>query len=62
MNITVWNENVHENEMPALLEIYPGGIHGVLADIAGEVSGSKVTIATLDMPEAGLPDAVLNTT
>lgn len=62
MKITVWNENVHEKELPKLLEIYPGGIHGVLADIVKEVPGAEVTVATLDMPQAGLPAEVLDNT
>lgn len=30
MKVTVWNENIHEKEMPIVTENYPGGIHGYI--------------------------------
>jgi trehalose utilization protein len=59
--VTVWNENVHEREDPAVAERYPDGIHGAIA--AGlERDGYDVGTATLDDPEHGLTASVLEDT
>ena len=62
MNVTVWNENVHEKNMPEMNAIHPEGLHGTVAAILRELPEANVRIATLDMPEAGLPNEVLNNT
>lgn len=62
MNITVWNENVHEKTEPKVLEMHPQGLHGTVAGIVGELPGVTVRTATLDMPQAGLTDEVLEHT
>ena len=62
MNITIWNENVHEKSIPEMTEIHPNGLHGTIAALVGELPEAKVTVATLDMPEVGLPQAVLDST
>lgn len=31
INVTVWNENRHEQKNPVVREIYPEGIHGAIA-------------------------------
>jgi trehalose utilization protein len=62
IRITVWNENVHEKEDPAVAAIYPRGIHGTIADALIAMGGFSVRTATLDQPEHGLSDDVLNTT
>ena len=61
INITVWNENVHDKE-ERVKAIYPEGIHGAVKSALDEDNTFKVTIATLDMPEHGLSDEVLNNT
>ncbi len=63
MNITVWNEFLHENQHPAIREMYPNGIHGCIKDFL-EKSGEDFTVrtATLQEPECGLTDEVLNST
>lgn len=61
MKITVWNENRHEQENPLVKEIYPEGIHGTLAGVFAK-EGLDVRTATLDEPEHGLTDGVLNET
>lgn len=62
MNVTIWNENVHEKEMPEVMKVHPGGLHGTVADIIRELPEANVRVATLDMPEAGLPAEVLDNT
>ncbi|WP_085522489.1 ThuA domain-containing protein [Tuberibacillus sp. Marseille-P3662] len=61
MNITVWNENRHEQSNPKVREVYPEGIHGAIAGFLKE-AGFGVRTATLDEPEHGLTDDVLSLT
>ncbi len=61
MKITVWNEFAHEREDENIKAIYPDGIHTVIAKFLTE-AGFDVTTATLDMPECGLTDEVLDNT
>ncbi|MFC4549845.1 MULTISPECIES: ThuA domain-containing protein [Halorussus] len=56
--VTVWNEFRHEQEDEEVREVYPDGIHAVVADALAE-RGFEVETATLDEPEHGLTDDVL---
>ncbi len=60
IKVTVWNEYQHEKE-GKVKEVYPDGIHGALASFlkSDEIS---VRTATLDDPECGLPQSVLDDT
>lgn len=60
MKVTVWNENRHEQKNPIVRDIYPEGIHGAIASFLKD--GHDVTTATLDQPEHGLTDEVLDET
>ncbi|MBU7217920.1 ThuA domain-containing protein [Staphylococcus gallinarum] len=60
MNITIWNEYRHEQENETIKQIYPDGIHQVIADCLS--SEHNVSTATLDEPEHGLTDERLNKT
>jgi trehalose utilization protein len=60
--VTVWNENRHEKKNPRVAEIYPQGIHTVIAEGLREHGFTTVRTATLDDPEHGLADAVLEET
>lgn len=62
IHVTVWNENIHEREMPEVREIYPDGIHGAIAAFLNKTDGIRASSATLDQPDCGLPDDVLNNT
>ena len=61
MKITVWNEFAHEKSDPAVKAIYPDGIHAVIAAFLRD-AGYEVRTATLDDPECGLTDEVLDDT
>jgi trehalose utilization protein len=61
MNVTVWNEFRHEQTDPEVKKIYPAGIHGTIAGFL-EKEGLVVKTATLDEPEHGLTDEVLEST
>jgi trehalose utilization protein len=66
MRITVWNENIHETRGDQLVrDIYPEGIHGAIA--AGlrehfDGEGDVIRTATLQEPEHGLTEDVLDQT
>jgi trehalose utilization protein len=61
VNVTVWNENRHEQKSEKVREVYPEGIHGTIASFLGEES-FNVKTATLDEEQHGLTDEVLNST
>ena len=59
--VTVWNEYQHEKIDSEVAKIYPNGIHEAIAQhLLSE--GLPVQTATLEQPEHGLTDAVLNQT
>ncbi|MCM3549692.1 trehalose utilization protein [Niallia circulans] len=60
MNVTIWNEFRHEQKDEAVRSVYPDGIHQVIADFLGKEH--QVSTATLDEPEHGLTEEVLNQT
>ncbi|OLV17006.1 ThuA domain-containing protein [Deinococcus marmoris] len=60
--LTVWNEYRHELENPKVSVHYPDGIHSVIADGLRRHGFESVQTATLDQPEHGLTDEVLNNT
>ena len=59
--VTIWNEYRHEKSDEQVAKIYPEGMHAVLATMLTE-AGFEVRAATLDEPEHGLPDEVLDNT
>jgi len=62
IRVTVWNENRHEQRNEKVKAIYPNGIHGAIADFLSKEDDFEVRTATLDEPEHGLTDEVLNST
>ncbi|MDQ0231720.1 ThuA domain-containing protein [Metabacillus malikii] len=60
-NVTVWNENRHEQKNPLVSEIYPNGIHGAIAQFL-KAADLDVMTATLDEPKHGLTEEVLQKT
>jgi len=63
VRVTVWNEFKHEQLNEDVRKIYPDGIHRAIAD-GLEASGEAVAVrtATLQEPEHGLTEDVLNET
>ncbi len=59
IRVTVWNEFRHEKVHDAVRQIYPEGIHTVIAAGLREHGFTHVRTATLDEPEHGLSEAVL---
>jgi len=64
IRVTVWGENVHEDRDPQVRAIYPDGMHETIAaglrDLLG--AGAKVRAVTLQQPEQGLPQDVVEAT
>ncbi len=62
IRVTVWNEYRHEKRNPAVTELHPKGIHGTIAGFLNNCDGIVARTATLDEPDHGLPDEVLEKT
>ena len=61
LRVTVWNEYRHEKSDQRVAAVYPEGIHGAIA-AALRHQGFTVRTATLDEPEHGLTQEVLDAT
>jgi trehalose utilization protein len=61
INVTIWNEFIHEQTTPEVAEIYPEGMHRTIAQ-GLEPYGFTIRTATLEQPEHGLTEAVLDQT
>lgn len=62
IRVTVWNEFHHEKIEEAVSNVYPNGIHAVIADFLGKEEDIVVRTATLDEEECGLTEEVLQNT
>lgn len=64
VNVTVWNEYIHERDNPIVQEVYPQGIHTAIADGLVHQLGDRVNVrcAILDEPEHGLSGDVIAST
>ncbi|MBQ7845290.1 MAG: ThuA domain-containing protein [Clostridia bacterium] len=62
LRVTVWNEFVHERELPEIRAVYPEGIHGCLRNFLEKEQDITVRCVTLDMPNQGITQALLDNT
>ena len=62
IRVTAWNEFRHERSNEYVKSIYPDGIHGLIKQFLETQDDIEVTLASLDDPDNGLPDEVLNNT
>ena len=62
IRLTVWGENVHEQSNETVKKLYPNGMHAVIAEGLREDPEFEVRTATLQEPEHGLTQEVLNNT
>ncbi|MFO0922296.1 MAG: hypothetical protein U0905_07395 [Pirellulales bacterium] len=63
MRITVWNEFLHELQNPVVREIYPQGIHDVIAKgLQDRFPQSLIRTAVLHQPDHGLTAEILEET
>jgi trehalose utilization protein len=59
VRVTVWGENLHERNNPAVAGVYPTGMHTCIADFLNQQPDIQAQTATLDLPEHGLTTDVL---
>jgi trehalose utilization protein len=62
IHVTVWSEYRHEKHNPKVGALYPEGIHGAIAGPLRQHPDLLVRTATLDEPDHGLTDDVLEQT
>ncbi len=62
IRVTVWNEFRHERNDPEIRAVYPDGIHSAIAGFLNQSDGAEARTATLDEPEHGLTQTVLDNT
>lgn len=64
IRVTVWGENIHDQRDEEVRKVYPKTMHGTIADGIQEHLGSNVEVrtASLDQPEHGLTDEILDST
>lgn len=62
INVTVWNEFRHDKTNHDVQKLYPNGIHMTIKELLEEDTQIEVITATLDEPECGLTDEVLENT
>jgi trehalose utilization protein len=62
LQVTVWGENVHEQTHEAVHRIYPDGMHTCIANGLNEASDIEARTATLQQPEHGLSERILDAT
>ncbi len=62
IKVTIWNEGRHEKTKPLVKEIYPDGIHNTIKAFLEVNEDMEVRAVTLDDPEQGLTDELLNDT
>jgi trehalose utilization protein len=62
IRVTVWHEFRHEKTKPEVAKIYPQGMHEAIASYLRKMDDLKVGTATLDEPEHGLTQKVVDAT
>ena len=62
IRVTVWNEFIDEKRRPVVRDTYPEGIHEAIASFLREDGRFEVRTSTLDEPDAGLSDPLLDGT
>ena len=62
INVTVWNEGVHEKTSNEVAGVYPAGIHGCIKNFLSTQEDIEIRTATLAQRRCGLSDEVLENT
>ena len=59
---TIWNDDSIQTTHEDVLNVYPTGLNGALADFLGTNENMNVRTANLEEPECGLTDEILEST
>jgi len=62
IRVTIWHEYRHEKKHEHIRAIYPNGMHAVLGDALKKDTNLQVRLTTLDDPQHGLTDEILDNT
>ncbi len=62
IRVTVWNEYIHERELPEIAKVYPEGIHTTIRKFLEKEDDLQVRCVTLDMPGQGVSEEILSET
>ncbi len=62
VKLTIYNEFIHERKDEIVKKIYPKGIHEAIAGYMRNECGFSVQSVTLEMPDHGLTEDVLDST
>lgn len=62
IKVTIWNEFRHEKKNEKVKSVYPNGMHAAIAEGLKKAGGFEIRVATLDEPEHGLTEDVVNST
>ena len=62
IRVTVWNEYLHERELPSVKEVYPEGIHGAIAEFLSKKEEIKVQCSTFFDENQGISRELLEET
>ncbi len=62
IRVTVWGENVHDQENDVVKGIYPNGMHNTIADFLGKDAEIICKTAILQQEEHGLTEEILEAT
>lgn len=62
IQVRVWGENVHEQTNEVVAQAYPQGMHSCIADFLNQHPEIEAQTSTLQEPEHGLTEEVLNNT
>jgi trehalose utilization protein len=59
VNVTIWNEYLHEKNEERIARVYPRGIHGAIEEELSADKSLVIKTATLEMPGHGLSEEIL---
>lgn len=62
IRVTIWNEYIHERELPEIAAVYPEGIHNQIASFLSLDPELTIRCSTLQDPDQGLSEDILNDT
>ena len=62
IRVLVWNEFRHEKSSDRVKEVYPDGIHSVIAEFLGKEEDIEVKTAWLDQENCGITKEILDET